>query len=176
VDQPGSASASPAYCRLRRHRFRLGSIDAHQANDALIKEHLKNFDFGLQHNLLPQMVEHDVASMTEILNERVYWVEQTGDIGLALDAVTTPTCFRNLTVGDGFQWHGSRKVSWVSPYKRVLEQGWKRNTWKDVTEKKIYELWTRPRFEGYARLLECHFEMSEWNDQTRLITIEVSPL
>jgi hypothetical protein len=67
-------------------------------------------------------------------------------------------------------------VSWVSPYQRVLGKGWKRNTWKDVIEQKIYELWTRPRFGGYARLLEYHFEMSEWNEQTRLITIEVSPL
>lgn len=148
----------------------------HQANDALIKEHLKTFDFALRNDILPEIVEHDVASMYEILNERVYWIEQTGDISLALDAVTTPTCFRNLTIGEGFRWHGDCKVSWVSPYKRVLEKGWKRNIWLDVTEEKIHRLWTKPRFEGYARNLECRFDVSDWDEDTRLITVEVSAL
>ena len=148
----------------------------HQANDALIKEQLKTFDFALQHDCMEQIVEHDVASMYEILHERVYWIEQTGDISLALDAVTTPTCFRNLTVGEGFQWHGPEKVSWVSPYKRVLEKGWLRNIWTDVTEQKIHDLWTKPRFEGYARHLECRFDISEWDEDSRMISIEVSPL
>lgn len=148
----------------------------HQSNDALIKEQLKTFEFALKRDIMPEIVEHDVESMYEILHERVYWIEQTGDIGLALDAVTTPTCFRNLTLGDGFQWHGDRKVSWVSPYKRVLEKGWKRNIWTDVTEEKIHNMWTRPRFEGYARHLECHFDISDWDETTRLVTVEVSPL
>jgi hypothetical protein len=179
IDNSPVADRAPEFGRLLADTFRTYQMRLpymHQANDALIKEHLKNFDFALQRNLLPELVEHDVASMYEILHERVYWIQQTGDISLALDAVTTPTCFRNLTVGDGFQWHGDRKVSWVSPYKRVLEKGWKRNIWTDVTEQKIYELWTRPRLEGYARHLECHFELSDWNDETRLITVEVYPL
>jgi hypothetical protein len=148
----------------------------HQMNDALIKEHLKTFDFALQRGILPEMVEHDVRSMDEILHERVYWVEQTGDINLALDAVITPTCFRNLTIGDGFQWHGPGKVSWISPYQRVLEKGWKRNIWSDVTEQKIFEMWTRPRLLGYAEILECHFDVPDWDEETRTISIEVSPL
>jgi hypothetical protein len=148
----------------------------HQMNDGLVKEQLKTFDFALQRGLLPEIVQHDVDSMHEILHERVYWVEQTGDISLALDAVTTPTCFRNLTIGDGFQWHGDTKVSWVSPYKRVLEKGWKRNIWTAVTEQKIHEMWTIPRYEGYARHLECRFDISAWDEETRLVTIEVAPL
>jgi len=148
----------------------------HQANDALIKEQLKNFEFALKRDLMGELVGHDVDSMYEILHERVYWVEQTGDISLALDAITTPTCFRNVTLGEGFQWHGKNKVSWQSPYQRVLEKGWKRNIWTDVTEEKIHNLWTKPRFEGYARHLECHFDISDWDDETRLVTIEVSPL
>ena len=148
----------------------------HQMNDALIKEHLKTFDYALKHGILPEIVQHDVDSMYEILSERVYWIEQTGDISLALDAVTTPTCFRNLTIGEGFEWHGPMKVSWESPYKRVLEKGWKRNIWTDVTEEKIHTLWTKPRFQGYAKHLECHFDISDWDEDTRLITIEVSPL
>jgi hypothetical protein len=148
----------------------------HQMNDALIKEQLKTFEFALKRNLMPEIVEHDVQSMYEILHERVYWIEQTGDINLALDAVTTPTCFRNLTIGEGFQWHGPSKVSWISPYKRILEKGWKRNIWLDVTEQKIHEMWTKPRFEGFARNLECHFDVSDWDEETRMVTVEVSPL
>ena len=148
----------------------------HQMNDALIKEHLKTFDFALQRGILPEIVEHDVNSMQEILHERVYWVEQTGDINLALDAVITPTCFRNLTIGDGFQWHGPGKVSWISPYQRVLEKGWKRNIWTEVTEQKIFEQWTRPRLLGYAGILECHFEIPDWDEETRMISIEVARL
>jgi hypothetical protein len=149
---------------------------AHQMNDALIKEHLKTFDFALQRGILPDIVAHDVQSMQEILGERVYWVEQTGDINLALDAVITPTCFRNLTIGEGFQWHGPGKVSWISPYQRVLEKGWKRNIWTEVTEQKIFEMWTRPRLLGYAGILECHFDIPDWDEETRMISIEVSPL
>ncbi|MEC9375147.1 MAG: hypothetical protein VYA80_02105 [Pseudomonadota bacterium] len=148
----------------------------HQLNDALIKEHLKTFSYALKNNILPDLIQHDLDSMYEILSERVYWVEQTGDISLALDAVTTPTCFRSLTIGEGFEWHGNTKVSWISPYKRVLEKGWKRNIWLDVTEEKIHSLWTKPRFLGYAQHLQCNFDISDWDEETRMITIEVSPL
>jgi hypothetical protein len=177
-DSP-AADRGPELGRLlsdvyRTYQMRMPYV--HQMNDALIKEQLKTFDFALQRDLLPEIVEHDVNSMYEILHERVYWVEQTGDIGLALDAVTTPTCFRNLTIGEGFQWHGPEKVSWVSPYQRVLEKGWKRNLWTDVTEEKIHNLWTKPRFDGYAKHLDCRFEIPAWDDATRLVTIEVFPL
>ena len=148
----------------------------HQMNDALIKEQLKTFSFALKKGILPEIVKHDSDSMYEIFHERVYWVEQTGDISLMLDAVTTPTCFRNLTIGEGFQWHGDKKVSWISPYKRILEKGWKRNIWLEVTEEKIHHMWTKPRYEAYAQHLECHFDVSDWDEETRLITVEVSPL
>ena len=148
----------------------------HQGNDALIKEQLKTIDWGLQTGNLDAMIQHDIDSMYEILHERVYWIEQTGDLGLALDAVTTPTCFRNLTIGEGFQWHGPLNVSWVSPYKRILEKGWLRNIWTSVTEQKIHELWTVPRFLGYAKHLEVNFDISPWNEDERIISITCSPL
>jgi len=148
----------------------------HQGNDALIKEQLKNIDWALQTDNLDAMNRHDIDSMYEILHERVYWIEQTGDLGLALDAVTTPTCFRNLTIAAGFQWHGPLKVSWVSPYKRILEKGWLRNIWTAVTEQKIHELWTVPRFLGYAKHLEVNFDISPWNENDRTISISCSPL
>jgi hypothetical protein len=148
----------------------------HQGNDALIKEQLKTLDWGVQTGNLEAMIQHDIDSMYEILHERVYWIKQTGDYGLALDAVTTPTCFRNLTIGEGFQWHGPMKVSWVSPYKRILEKGWLRGIWTSLTEQSIHELWTVPRFLGFAKHLDIHFDISEWNEDDRIITVTASPL
>lgn len=148
----------------------------HQGNDALIKEQLKTLDWGVQTGNLETLIQHDIDSMYEILHERVYWIEQTGDYGLALDAVTTPTCFRNLTIGEGFQWHGPMKVSWVSPYKRILEKGWLRGIWTSLTEQSIHELWTVPRFLGFAKHLDIHFDISEWNEDDRIITVTASPL
>jgi len=179
IDESPVADRKPEFGRLlsdiyRTYQMRLPY--AHQANDALIKEQLKTFSFALEKGIMQEIIKHDVDSLYEILHERVYWIEITGDIRLALDAVTTPTCFRNLTIGEGFQWHGDKKVSWISPYKRILEKGWKRNIWTDVTEEKIHQLWTKPRFEAYAEHLECHFDISDWVEETRVITIEVSPL
>ena len=148
----------------------------HQGNDALIKEQLKTLDWALQTDNLEALIQHDIDSMYEILHERVYWIQQTGDYGLALDAVTTPTCFRNLTIAEGFQWDGPMKVSWVSPYKRILEKGWLRGIWTALTEQKIHELWTVPRFLGYAKHLDINFDISGWNEDDRIITITASPL
>ncbi len=147
----------------------------HQANDSLIKEQLKTIDWGFQTGNMEAMIKHDIDSMYEILHERVYWIEQTGDYSLALDAVTTPTCFRNLTIGLGFTWNSPMQVSWVSPYKRILEKGWLRNIWTSVTEKKIHEEWTVPRFKGYARHLEVDFDISPWSDDDPTITMTCVP-
>jgi hypothetical protein len=149
----------------------------HQANDALIKEQLKWIEYAFNTNQAAQMIRHDIDSMREILSERVYWVEQTGDLRLALDAVTTPTCWRDLVVAEGFQWHDDGyRVSYVSPYKRILEKGWLRNIWTNLTERKIHEEWTVPRFHGYAGHLQCRFDISPWNEATRVVEITVRPL
>jgi len=149
----------------------------HQDNDSLIKEQLKWIEYAFENGQTERMIRHDVDSMYEILHERVYWIEQTGDISLALDAVTTPTCWRDLVVAEGFEWHDNRhRVSYVSPYRRILEKGWLRGIWSNLTEQRIHEEWTVPRFEGYARHLEVEFDISPWNEQDRLISIAVRPL
>lgn len=149
----------------------------HQGNDALIKEQLKWVDFAFATNRVDEMITWDINSMREILSERVYWIEQTGDISLALDAVTTPTCWRDLVVAEGFEWHDNRhRVSYVSPYKRILEKGWKRGIWTTLTEQKIHEEWTIPRFRGYAGHLQVKFVFSPWNEVTRNIEMSVEPL
>jgi hypothetical protein len=148
----------------------------HQGNDSLIKEQLKWIEYAFAANQVSGMIRHDVDSMREILGERVYWIEQTGDISLALDAVTTPTCWRDLVVAEGFQWHDNRhRVSYLSPYKRILEKGWKRGIWTNLTEQKIHEEWTVPRFNGYADHLQVRFDISPWNEDDRIISISVHP-
>ncbi len=147
----------------------------HQAPDALIKEQLKWIDYAFATGQVAQMIRHDVDSMREILSERVYWIEQTGDIRLALDAVTTPTCWRDLVAADGFKWHDDGfRVSYTSPYKRILEKGWLRNIWTNLTERRIHEEWTVPRFHGYAGHLQVKFNFSPWNEATRVIEIGVA--
>ena len=149
----------------------------HQGNDSLIKEQLKWIEYAFATNQAPQMIKHDVDSMREILGERVYWVEQTGDITLALDAVTTPTCWRDLVVAGGFKWHDERhRVTYVSPYQRVLEKGWKRGIWTNLTEQKIHEEWTVPRYHGYAQHLQAKFIIAPWNEATRIVDIRVERL
>jgi hypothetical protein len=108
--------------------------------------------------------------MYEILHERVYWIEPTGDYSLALDAVTTPTCFRNLTIAEGFTLHSPMQVSWLSPCQRILGKGWLRNIWMSGTEQRSHEEWTMPRCRGYAKHLEVELDISAWNDEDRTIT------
>jgi hypothetical protein len=149
----------------------------HQDNDSLIKEQLKWIEYAFETNQAAQMIRHDIDSMREILGERVYWIEQTGDISLALDAVTTPTCWRDLVVAEGFEWHNDRhRVSYVSPFKRILEKGWKRGIWTNLTEQRIHEEWTIPRVQGYADHLQAQFNVSPWNEATRVIEISVESL
>ena len=67
------------------------------------------------------------------------------------------------------------KVSWVSPYKRILEKGWLRNIWTSITEQRLHDEWTVPRLKGFARHLEVDFEISPWNEETRLIELTCVP-
>jgi hypothetical protein len=148
----------------------------HQGNDALMKEQLKWMDYAQQLNRTAEMVQFDIDSMKEIFEERRYWIEQTGDISLALDAVTTPTCFRDLTVADGISFNEDRtEISYLSPYKRILEKGWLRNIWTGLTEENIHNNWTIPRFAGYQHHFQVRFEVDPWNEETRMVKIRVHP-
>ena len=148
----------------------------HQGNDALMKEQLKWMDYAQQLGRTAEMVQFDVNSMKEIFEERRYWIEETGDVSLALDAVTTPTCFRDLTVADGIEFNADRtEISYVSPYKRILEKGWLRNIWTGLTEQHIHEQWTIPRFAGYQEHFQVRFEVDPWDEATRLVRIRVMP-
>jgi hypothetical protein len=106
-------------------------------------------------------------SMSESMSQRER-VRKTAEIGRAV---------ADLVVAEGFQWHDDGfRVSCVSPYKRILEKGWLRNIWTNLTEKKIHEEWTVPRFHGYAGHLQARFVISPWNEETRRVEVSVAPL
>jgi len=147
----------------------------HQGNDGLIKEQLKWYEFGMREGLVDKIIEHDVESMRNILGERGGWAASTGRLELALDALTTPTCFRDLVLGEGFELSPT-KLSYKSPYGRVIAMGHKRGIWTNLTEERIHNIWTIPRYQGYADIMGVHFEISPWDEDTRMITVEVFPL
>ena len=147
----------------------------HQGNDGLIKETLKWYEYGIRAGLVDEMIEHDTESMRNILGERGGWAAKTGRLELALDALTTPTCFRDLVLGDGFELT-DRKLTYKSPFGRVIEMGHKRGIWTNLTEERIHNIWTIPRYQGFADVMSVHFEISPWDEATKMITVEVSPL
>ncbi len=143
----------------------------HQGNDSLIKESMKWISYAISNDCVDEMITHDVAEMNPILGERTEWIEKTGDVDLAMDAITTPTCFRDLVVGEGFELERG-KVSYTSPYKRILEAGHKRGIWTNLTEQVIHERWTTPRMKAYGKILGVDFDISPWNEDRR-ITIRI---
>ena len=147
----------------------------HQGNDGLIKEQLKWYEFAMREGLVDKVIEHDVESMRNILSERGGWAASTGRLELALDALTTPTCFRDLVLGEGFTLTPT-KLEYHSPYGRVIAMGHKRGIWTNLTEERIHNIWTIPRYKGYADIMSVHFEISPWNEETKMITVEVFPL
>ena len=101
----------------------------HQGNDALIKEQLKWVDFAFSTGKVEEMIEWDIESMREILSERVYWIEQTGDIHSRWTLSRHRPASATWSLAEGFEFHDNRhRVSYVSPYKRILEKGWKRES------------------------------------------------
>lgn len=147
----------------------------HQGNDGLIKEQLKWYEFAMREGLVEKVIEHDVESMRNILGERGGWAASTGRLELALDALTTPTCFRDLVLGEGFKLTPTR-LEYKSPYGRVIAKGHQRGIWTNLTEERIHNIWTIPRYKGYAEIMGVHFEVSPWDEETRMISVDVSAL
>jgi hypothetical protein len=147
----------------------------HQGNDGLIKETLKWYEYGIRADLVDEMISHDTESMRNILGERGGWAAKTGRLELALDALTTPTCFRDLVLGEGFELTDTR-LSYKSPYGRVIAMGHKRGIWTNLTEERIHNIWTIPRYKGFAEVMSVHFEISPWDEATSMITVDVSAL
>ena len=145
----------------------------HQGNDGLIKETLKWYEFAGREDLVDQVIQHEAESMGNILGERGQWAARTGRLELALDAITTPTCFRDLMLGEGFHLT-DRVLTYKSPFGRILEKGHLRGIWRNLTEERIHNVWTIPRYEAFSKILGVNFTVSPWNEESKMITITVS--
>jgi hypothetical protein len=146
----------------------------HQGNDGLIKETLKWYEFASREGIVDSVIQHEAESMGNILGERGQWAARTGRLELALDAITTPTCFRDLVLGEGFHLT-DRVLTYKSPFGRVIEMGHKRGIWRNLTEERIHNNWTIPRYQAFAKILGVNFDISPWDEATRMITVTVSP-
>jgi hypothetical protein len=145
----------------------------HQGNDGLIKETLKWYEYASREGIVDSVIQHESESMANILGERGQWAAKTGRLELALDAITTPTCFRDLMLGEGFHLT-DRVLTYKSPFGRVIEKGHLRGIWRNLTEERIHNIWTIPRYAAFSEILGVKFDVSPWNEETKMITITVS--
>ena len=148
-----------------------GSYD-HKANDSLVKRDLEWLQYLKDKGLMADAVRHDIAIKTPLFQRRGQWIRKTANLEMGLDSMTGITCFRDMLVVDGFT-RTPLTMTYVSPYKTVLEAGTKRGMF-NLTEQEIHENFTIPTIEGYARVLGIDVEVTEWNDD-RVITISVIP-
>jgi len=150
--------------------FQMTSPYEHRANDALVKRDLEWLQYLKDKGLLADAVQHDIKIKTPLFERRGEYIRKTGNVALALDSVTDASCFRDMVVAAGFT-KTSTELSYVSPYKEVLDAGTKRGMFT-ITEQEIHEQFTIPTLQGYAKVLGVDIEISEWNAD-RVITISV---
>jgi hypothetical protein len=151
--------------------FQMSQPYEHRANDALVKRDLEWLQYLKDKGQMADAVRHDIELKTPLFVRRGEWIKKTGDFALALDSMTDASCFRDMVVATGFT-KTSTQLSYVSPYKEVLEAGTKRGMFT-ITEQEIHEQFTVPTLLGYAKVLGVDVEISPWNDADRVITISV---
>jgi len=150
--------------------FQMTASYEHRANDALVKRDLEWLQYLKDKGQLADAVQHDIKIKTPLFVRRGEWIRKTGNVALALDSMTDASCFRDMVVATGFT-KTSTRLSYVSPYKEVLDAGTKRGMFT-ITEQEIHEQFTIPTLKGYAEVLGVDVEISEWNAD-RVITISV---
>jgi len=144
----------------------------HETNDALVKMTLNYIQFARDSGLLAQMLEHELATEKPMLEANRRRIAASGDIDIALMAVTERTaCFYQLAQQVK---RGPHQISWKSPYGTVLSMT-RQLGQHTLTEKEIHEIFTVPRLKLQAEKLGVHFEVSPWQADG-WITLTVSPL
>jgi hypothetical protein len=137
----------------------------HHLNDAALKAHLNAIQFAKNLGKLPELVAHDVKTLSPI-NKRVgQLVAKSGNPEYGLVALFERTdCWYQLVL----EWKvepGRR--TWRSPFHTVLEMG-RRIGQFDLTEQEIHEQWTAPRIRGYAADIGIKVKVSGWDESGRL--------
>ncbi len=141
----------------------------HEMNDALVKMHLTTVQFAKNQGMLKELVAHDVATMAPLLERIKGAIDKTGNKDLALVGMFDRTACHYQLALDTVSEPGKRTFS--SPYRVVLEAS-KRIGQFDLTEEEIHNVWTVPRYMGYAEAVGVEIRVSPWNDDGT-ITVEI---
>ncbi len=130
----------------------------HEMNDALVKSTLMHIQFAKQHGLLKEIVEHDIEAMAPLLKRIGGMIEKTGQKDMALVGIFDRTTCHYQLVASTESEPGMRRYH--TPYGRVLEAGSRLGQF-DLTEAEIHEVWTKPRYLGYAAVLGVEMSVSD---------------
>lgn len=133
----------------------------HHLNDAVVKAHLVAIQFAKNQGLLPQLVEHDIKTLSPINRRIAQMITATSNPEYGLVAMFERTdCFYQLVL----EWKSEPgRRHWRSPFRTVLEMGGGIGQF-DLTEREVHEQWTTPRLLGYARDLGIQVTVSPWSE------------
>lgn len=130
----------------------------HYFNDALVKAHLSHIQFAKDHGLLEEMISKDQETMSPMLGRIRGKIEETGDTELGMIAMFDRTsCFYQM-LSEWDSEPGMRRYK--EPFGYVLDFG-KRIGQFDMTIEEIHEIYTKPRYHGYAAQLGLKLEVSD---------------
>jgi hypothetical protein len=130
----------------------------HYFNDALVKSHLSHIQFAKNHGLLDEMISEDQKSMSPMLGRIRGKVEETGNTELGMIAMFDRTsCFYQM-LSEWDSEPGMRRYK--EPFGYVLELG-KRIGQFDMTVEEIHEIYTKPRYHGYAEQLGLKLDVTD---------------
>jgi len=130
----------------------------HYFNDALVKAHLSHIQFAKDHNLLEDMIDKDQKTMSPMLGRIKGKIEETGNTELGMIAIFDRTsCFYQM-LDEWDSEDGMRRYK--EPFGYVLEFG-KRIGQFDMTVDEIHEIYTKPRYHGYAAQLGLKLDVSD---------------
>jgi hypothetical protein len=131
----------------------------HEMNDALVKAHLTNIQFGKDQGLLKEMTDHEVKTQTFMLARVGKMIREGGSPELATIALTERTaCFYQLV--QNYQRTGTT-MRWKSPYGNVLAVT-RRIGQHDLTEQEIHEVYTVPLMQKQAEVMGMELDISPW--------------
>ncbi len=143
----------------------------HLQNDALVKMTLGHIQFAKDNDMMAQAVEQDLRVTYPMMSRVGKMIEMTGDKELALTAMfDQTTCFYQL-VDERDRTDG--KVVYKAPFNELLEITNKMGQY-DLTAEEIHEQWTKPRYQGYAKILGVDLIVSDI-DEDGNITVQIAP-
>lgn len=130
----------------------------HYFNDALVKAHLSHIQFAKDHNLLDDMIEKDQKTMSPMLGRIRGIIDESGNTEMGMIAMFDRTsCFYQM-LDEWDSEPGMRRYK--EPFGYVLEFG-KRIGQFDMTVEEIHEIYTKPRYHGYAAQLGLKLDVSD---------------